>query len=168
MKKLLLAGLLLVSGIAFSASVATEAEGELQIRAEVVRGLSISTSPLDFGLVPQGGKNIGEATTGSITLQGQGGRKVLLTFKDMISGLDVKNSLVHLAGPKDEKAYWLAASLKINNTDLSDFKNVILDNDKAQSFKVTGTIGEVAGDAETGKYNGAVKIAATYEYSTGK
>lgn len=168
-KLLLLAGILAVSGVAFSEpSTKTKVEEELKVTAEVVKGLTLTTTPLDFGLVPQGGKNLGEVTPGTIALTGEQGRKVLLSFIDTVEGnTEIEDSRVHLAGPNP--SYFLVAALKIDGKDLSSFKDVTLAGVKGEAdLKVTGAIEEVNADAATGKYNGAVKITAKYEYNSGK
>lgn len=172
MKKLLLAGILLVSGVAFSADPAVKVEEKLDVTAEVVKGLTITTTPLDFGLVPQGGKGFREVTPGTIALTGEKDRKVLLSFFDTVEGGTlIDDNRVHLKGPNrtDGSTHYLTAALKIDGTDLTSFNNVILAGAKGEkNLKVTGTLDDINADAPTGKYNGAVKIAATYEYNTGK
>ena len=77
-KTLLLLGAL---GVFASLSAANDIDvsGNLEIKAEVVTPLKLTLSPLDFGIVAQGGTKTA-SNPGAIKIEGQTGRNVNIYF----------------------------------------------------------------------------------------
>lgn len=80
-KTLLLLGTMgiLMSTSVFAGENAIDASGNLQIKAEVVTPLTLTLTPLDFGIVAQGGTKTA-SNPGEIKITGQNGRNVNISF----------------------------------------------------------------------------------------
>ena len=173
MKKILLVtSLLVVSGVAFSA---VGAEADLKVRAEVISPLSITTSPVDFGVLTKGEKNIvsfgrSGAKNGIIDIKGEAARNVKLTLGDTVS-----NSYVILSNGIVGSTSTLTAGLRVDDKrgGLIEIGNYFatpftLDVNGSKKLDVVGTIDEVPLNADTGIYISTVKLTAAYDFNPGK
>ena len=156
LKKILLSSFLISS---FALANAIEVTGNLQIKAEVVKPLTLTTEPLDFGIVAQGGTKTA-SQSGSIKIEGQAGRTVNLSF--ISNGADNNLfandiSLTHVDDENQTILYKPNVTLegsKLNSSTISL-------NDGSAELKVNGTV-TVASDASLGKYNTDVVVRVAY------
>lgn len=138
---------------------AIEASGNLQIKAEVVKPLALTTETLDFGIVAQGGTKTA-SQTGSVKIGGQAGRTVSLSFvsngaENNLFANDV--SLTHVADENQTILYKPNVTIdgsKLNSSTLSL-------NDGSVELKVGGTV-TVASDASLGDYTTDVVVRVAY------
>lgn len=138
---------------------AIEATGNLQIKAEVVTPLKLTTEPLDFGIVAQGGTKTA-SETGSVKIEGQAGRTVSLSF--VSNGVDNNLfaddiSLTHVSDESQTIIYKPNVTLdgsKLNSSTISL-------NDGSAELKVGGTV-TVSSDASLGEYNTDVVVRVAY------
>ncbi len=84
----MLASILAISGITFSA------EADLQVKAQIIKPLTITTEPVDFGILVAGSSSPistldGNGKNGKILLSGGAKENILLK----VEGLDAKGGL---------------------------------------------------------------------------
>lgn len=175
-KLLLLAGILAVSGISFSA------ESDLQVKAQIIKPLTVNTEPVDFGILVAGQ---GYVTTRDVGKSGKillsGGAKENVQLK--VEGFDaegVGGSNVYLTNsndPNSKLVATLASEDKGNGNGsnpsvyLSQLFNTpfSLDENGSLEFPVYGILVQgVPANATPGQYVGTVKIKAEYDFNSGK
>ena len=184
MKKLLLAGLLVVAGSAFAAEVytapKTESEAEIGVHAEVLEDLVIAKQKdVNFGILRKGSTKDAPEEDGEFTITGSKGTKVLLSVKDAKGEADysavdgnaipVVLSLTGVTEHDNNKAFkQMTSLLKIydnNNNEVTN-EEVILDSGDykygtaksfVSSFKVKGSVTTDPGQFG-GKYNGTLMV----------
>lgn len=175
-KLLLLAGILAISGVAFSAGV----EAELEVKAQIVKPLTLTTEPVDFGILVAGQGRVstrdGIGKNGKILLSGGAKENVLLKVEGFNEGIGAgKGAGVYLTNINDTNSKLIATlassdehhpSLnleKIFNTPYS------LDEKGSLEFPVYGILQDgVPTNATPGQYTGTIKVTADYEFNSGK
>jgi len=178
-KLLLLAGILAISGVAFSAGV----EAELEVKAQIVKPLTLTTEPVDFGILVAGQGRVstrdGIGKNGKILLSGGAKENVLLKVEGFDAG-GVGGSDVYLTNINDPNSKLVAtlASEDIGNGNgnnssihLSKLFNTpfSLGEEGSLEFPVYGILAKgVPVNATPGQYTGTVKITADYEFNSGK
>lgn len=172
-KLLLLAGILAISGITFSAGLSDTRD--LEVKAQIIKPLNITTKKVDFGIVASGQKNISTWDTagdGEIVVTGKAGRNVVLSVEGLsiTGGVDSTLQLVN-----DETGDTLLAGLTgRSSSDPGDFsglnkffnKSYSLDGNGSMKFIVSGIIYDIPVNISSGIYNATVKVKATYELDT--
>ena len=179
-KLLLLAGILAISGAAFSAGV----EAELEVKAQIVKPLTLTTEPVDFGILVAGQTGListrdGIGKNGKILLSGGAKENVLLKVEGF-DAVGTGGSNIYLTNVNDTNSKLVAT---LGSTDggnghgnnssvnLSKLFNTpfSLGEDGSLEFPVYGILQKgVPADATPGQYTGTVKITADYEFNSGK
>ena len=176
-KLLLLASILAISGITFSA------EADLQVKAQIIKPLTITTEPADFGILVAGSSSPistldGNGKNGKILLSGGAKENILLK----VEGLDAKgglsgNDAVYLTNTIDPNSKLIASLHSDDNVThhnliaLSEMFNhpFALNENGSLEFPVYGFLEQgVPADATPGLYTGTVKIKAEYDFNSGK
>lgn len=184
MKKLLLAGLLVVAASAFAAEAydapKTDSEAEIGVHAEVLEDLVIAKQKdVNFGVLRKGSTKDAPEEDGEFTITGSKGTKVLLSVKDAKGEADYRAvdgnaipvvlSLTGVTEHDNNKAFkQMTSLLKIydnNNNEVTN-EEVILDSGDykygtaksfVSSFKVKGSVTTDPGQFG-GKYNGTLMV----------
>lgn len=182
-KLLLLAGILVVSGMTFAAEVNTEANKNLDVYAQVVTNLEIDTTPLNFGVIGINSTKtipVGDAGAGSFTIKGATNTNIILTITDT----DAENKDKFQNGKmtallrriKSDGKGDTAGNGKLKPTlEIKDNEGNLLTSNvvsiastgslhlaQSKKFNVVGTI-ETSDQQNTGNYKGAVNVKAVYE-----
>ena len=183
MKKLLLAGLLVVAGSVFAADYnapKAESEAEIGVRAEVLDDLVIAkTQDVNFGILRKGATKDVPEEDGEFTITGSKGTKVTLSAKDANGTTDYKiidndspiPVVLSLTGvtPHDNNKTLkqMTSLLKIyDNNGTQIKKDVTLDSGDYQygtskghtsTFKVKGSVTTDPGQFG-GAYNGTLMV----------
>lgn len=157
MVKKILLSLLLISTFALANDI--EASGSLKITAEVVKPLTLTTEPLNFGIVAQGGTKTA-SESGSIKIEGQAGRSVNLSFisngvENNLFKDDI--SLSHISDESQTILYRPNVTLEGSKLNTS---TITLDGGEIE-LKVGGTV-TASSDALLGEYNTDVTIRVAY------
>lgn len=157
MVKKILLSLLLIS--TFALANAIDASGNLQIKAEVVTPLKLTLSPLDFGIVAQGGTKTA-SNPGAIKIEGQAGRNVNIYFTS--NGVD-NNLFANNVTLNHERVEGQTISyvpdVTLNGQRLSN-QTIALSSGTAE-LKVGGSV-TAASDAAIGNYNTDVVVRVAY------
>ena len=180
MKKILLiASVLIVSGIAFSAGLSDSAD--LKVNARIVKPLSVTTEPLDFGLIPIGAygevDDMDPAKTGKVIVTGSPNSTVKIEISDL-SGYPSTYfggiTLLNTVGNSSDVNNRLTAQLSFNETsEDSDHgfrdrlhkngSSIKLSTEGKRSVYVGGYTQVVPNTQNGGAYVGTMTIKATYE-----
>lgn len=175
-KLLLLAGILAISGVAFSA------DANLQVKAQIIKPLTISTEPVDFGILVAGqdyaDTREGNGKNGKISLSG--GAKENISLK--VEGFDAEGVgkgagiyLTNINNPDSKLIATLASddtihghNYGVNLAKMFD-QPFPLDENGSLEFPVYGILGNgVPDNAAPGQYTGTIKVTADYEFNSGK
>lgn len=157
-KTLLLLGAL---GVFASLSAANDIDvsGNLKIKAEVVTPLKLTLSPLDFGIVAQGGTKTA-SNPGAIKIEGQTGRNVNIYFTS--NGVDnnlLANNVTLNHETVDGQTISYVPDVTLNGQKLSN-QTIALSSGVAE-LKVGGSV-TAASDAAIGNYNTDVVVRVAY------
>ncbi|MHD0316596.1 hypothetical protein [Fusobacterium sp. THCT1E2] len=172
-KLLLLAGILAISGAALGAGMSDSAE--LNVKAEIIKPLKVTTSPVDFGILTQGQTNATEEKAGEIRIEGEKGKVVSIELENLVEPNYLgHNSGVTLVNINDESSTLNAILYSIdkfraNASRLpigSVFKdNFAIEENNSLVFPVTGLIKSVPEDAASGTYNGTITVNVRYNFN---
>lgn len=138
---------------------AIDASGNLQIKAEVVTPLKLTLSPLDFGIVAQGGTKTA-SQTGSVKIEGQAGRNVNIYFTS--NGVDnnlFANNVTLNHETVEGQTISYAPDITLNGQRLSN-QTIALSSGIAE-LKVGGSV-TAGSDAVIGNYNTDVVVRVAY------
>ena len=138
---------------------AIEVTGNLQIKAEVVTPLKLTLSPLDFGIVAQGGTKTA-SQTGSVKIEGQAGRNVNISFTS--NGVDnnlFANNVTLNHERVEGQTISYAPDVTLNGQRLSN-QTIALSSGIAE-LKVGGSV-TAGSDAAIGNYNTDVVVRVAY------
>lgn len=163
-KLLLLASILAMSGVAMAAANDGKlASDELKVKAQIIQPLKITTSPIDFGILTIGQKNIYASTEGSIKVEGDPTQNVTFSVEGLESSpvgfvklMNGTNSLLAGLIFSDHSSGWVG---------LNTIGDLSYPLTSGLNFPVTGYISEVPENTATGDYVGTVKITATYDFT---
>ncbi|WP_294658289.1 DUF4402 domain-containing protein [uncultured Fusobacterium sp.] len=157
-KTLLLLGALGVFA-SLSAANAIDASGNLQIKAEVVKPLTLTLEALDFGIVAQGGTKTA-ANPGAIKIEGQEGRNVSISFTS--NGVDnnlFANEVALNHETAEGQTIVYTPNVTLDGAKLSN--STITLTEGSAELKVGGTV-TAAADAALGNYNTDVVVRVAY------
>lgn len=157
MVKKILLSLLLISTFALANTI--DASGNLQIKAEVVTPLKLTLSPLDFGIVAQGGTKTA-SNPGAIKIEGQAGRNVNIHFTS--NGVDnnlFANNVTLNHETVDGQTISYVPDVTLNGQKLSN-QTIALSSGVAE-LKVGGSV-TAGSDAAIGNYNTDVVVRVAY------
>ena len=155
-KTLLLLGALGVFA-SLSAANAIDVSGNLQIKAEVVKPLTLEA--LDFGIVAQGGTKTA-ANPGAIKIEGQEGRNVSISFTS--NGVDnnlFANEVALNHETAEGQTIVYTPNVTLDGAKLSN--STITLTEGSAELKVGGTV-TAAADAALGNYNTDVVVRVAY------
>lgn len=176
-KLLLLAGILAISGAALGVG---SDSAQLNVKARIVKPLTVETEALDFGIIAIGSSgyvdDMDAAKSGKVKVTGSPNSTVKLDITDM-SGLSTKFgevTLINSVGSKSDKNNQLIAQLSFNETSeneshgfkdrLTPLNHSVSLNDKGErSIYVGGSTVTVPETQNGGSYTGAMLVTATYE-----
>ena len=150
MKKLLLAGMLLLSTMLIGAESAKgneKIEGTVNVKAKVIKFLKITTSDVDFGIIVPG-ETKKEEKSGEIKLEGSGYVHIQIKDSTEETSKSVMESKLTLTGKDFFDHSW------IND-------GYFFGNNEVITFTVSGEL--TAGpNQEPGNYNGVLQVRAFY------
>lgn len=138
---------------------AIESTGNLQIKAEVVTPLTLSTEPLDFGIVAQGGTKT-SSQSGLIKIEGQVGRTVNVSFTS--NGVDnnlFANDVTLQHETVEGQTIRYSPNVTLEGAKLNSSSINLTDG--TADLKVGGTV-TASSDATIGKYNTDVIVRVAY------
>lgn len=172
-KLLLLTCILAISGITFAAS---SDEADLQVKAQIIKPLKITTKEVNFGVVAAGQKNVmtDQSGNGEIEITGEAGKNVTVS----VSGLQTTDGVDSTILLKNnEHGSSLIAGLtgdslpsSGDHSGLNRFfnKSYALSESGSKKFAVYGILYDVPEDIAPGQYTGTVKIKAEYDFNSNK
>ena len=170
MKKLLLAGMLLLSTMLIGAESAKgneKIEGTVNVKAKVIKFLKITTSDVDFGIIVPG-ETKKEEKSGEIKLEGSG--YVHIQIKDSTGEwvghkelFKKKEYTVKLTEETSKSV--MESKLTLTGKDFLDHSWIndgyFFGNNEVRTFTVSGEL--TAGpNQEPGNYNGVLQVRAFY------
>lgn len=177
-KLLLLASILAISGVAMAAT--GDGSGTLDVKARIVKPLTVETEALDFGIIAIGSSgyvdDMDATKSGKVKVTGSPNSTIKLDIAD-ISGLS-KNfgevTLINSTGDKNDENNQLVAYLSFNETSENDahgFKDrltsnntsISLNNKGERSVYVGGYTKTIPETQNGGSYTGTMLVTATYE-----
>lgn len=176
-KLLLLASILAMSGVAMAAATDGTGKADLNVKARIVKPLSIETKALDFGIIAAGSDYVrvygeNDPGAGRIKIDGTPSSKITLGFEDE-KNPGSKFGDVVLYNENNNPNDKLVASLIITNTGNPaasswDERNnadtsLVLGKDGKHELYVGGKILNVSPDQAAGLYSGNMTVTATYE-----
>lgn len=176
-KLLLLASILAMSGVAMAAANdGKSASDDLEVKAQIIKPLKITTSPVDFGIITAGQTMVSNVENGKIEINGENDGSVNLS----VTGLDTIDPIYGVTGVTlnnttnpSSKSTLIAALMSedeekgTKGVNLANMFNrsFSLDGNGELIFPVTGIIYNVPSDTDSGNYVGSVKITATYNFN---
>jgi len=178
-KLLLLAGILAISGITFSA------EADLEVKAQIVKPLTLTTEPVDFGILVAGQGRVstrdGIGKNGKISLLGGAKENVRLKVEGFNEGIGSgKGAGVYLTNINDNNSKLVATlgsedignghghNISINLEKMFENSFALKENGSLE-FPVYGILEDgVPLNATPGQYTGTIKVTADYEFNSGK
>ena len=172
-KLLLLAGILAISGAALGAGMSDSAD--LNVKAEIIKPLKVTTSPVDFGILTQGQKDATEEKAGEIRIEGEKGKVVSIELENLVApNILGHNSGVTLVNTNNENSTLNAILYSIDlgrngegrlaiGTVFKD--NFAIEENDSLVFPVTGLIKSVPEDAASGTYNGTITVNVKYNFN---
>lgn len=165
MKKLLiLTGILALSITAFAAKTTNytgEAVEKLEVKAKVIKPLTVTTTPLDFGTVVQGQN--AQAENGKISIDGEPSNTVkiqLSTDGSNYSDYTTTSYNVDLKTGNGGTNEVMTANLTVGNS-ASPEGTVALDTNGKHELNVSGNVA-TAENQVTGDYKGYLHVKAKY------
>lgn len=171
-KLLLLAGVLVVSGTVLGAGMSDSAD--LNVKAQIIKPLKVTTAPVDFGILTQGQTNATEEKAGEIRIEGEKGKVVSIELENLVAPNYLgHNCGVTLVNTNDESSTLNAI---LYSTDEgrngkgrlpigSVFKdNFAIEENNSLVFPVTGNIQTVPENAASGTYNGTITVNVRYNF----
>ena len=184
-KLLLLASILAVSGVTFSAESAgskAEKTGKLNVSVNIVQNLEMKTKDLDFGfLVPGESKTIqpDSSNAGEIVISGTKGAYVKVSFQDLNNPVEGKFNhnivLTRDGGNNNSPEDKINVTMHMNDFGwkpdmVTDDAIIGLNRGTSQNGKANGVInvgGSITANQNqnVGKYTGTMLVRAVYEGS---
>lgn len=172
-KLLLLASILAVSGVTLGAGMSDSAD--LNVKAQIIKPLKVSTTPVDFGILTQGQTNASEEKAGEIKIEGEKGKVVFIKLENLVEPSFLgHNSGVTLVNTNDESSTLNAILYSIDEGRNGEgrlpigsvFKdNFAIEENNFLVFPVTGMITSVPEDASSGTYNGTITVNVRYNFN---
>lgn len=171
-KLLLLAGILAISGAALGAGMSDSAD--LNVKAQIIKPLKVTTAPVDFGILTQGQTNASEEKAGEIRIEGEKGKVVSIELENLVAPVYFGyNSGVTLVNTNNENstlnAILFSKDGDRNGEGILPIGSVFKDNfaikeNNSLVFPVTGKIQTVPEDAASGTYNGTITVNVRYNF----
>ena len=160
MKKTMLAICFMAMALTTVANEQSAVEDKVQVTAEVIQKLEITTTAVNFGKVAQGSQNNAPVKKGSITVTGHQNEKLQIRFADAADNQNWKEDLKELevklsCGENGEKLTYKPAFDPEENQPLAL-------KDGTKFMQLGGTL-NVPEDAEAGKYEGTMLVKVWYE-----
>lgn len=171
-KLLLLAGILAISGVTFSAGMSDSAD--LNVKAQIIKPLKVTTTPVDFGILTQGQENATEEKAGEIRIEGEKGKVVSIELENLVApNVFGHNSGVTLVNTNNKDSTLNAILYSIDKYRNGEariaigtvFKdNFAIEENNSLVFPVTGIIKTVPEKAAPGTYNGTITVNVRYNF----
>lgn len=145
-----------------------EASADVEVYAEVLGPLEVTTTPVNFGVVAKNSNRNTPQTEGTINIKGSEGANVRVTFTSSDREWDATKGavLVILAqnGEVDfgdlSKSLYYYADIFYNNTRLKS-NSIIIPQNGEVNFNVSGTLD--VGNVIPGKYKGKFTVKVQYD-----
>lgn len=171
-KLLLLAGILAISGVTFSAGMSDSAD--LNVKAQIIKPLKVTTTPVDFGILTQGQENATEEKAGEIRIEGEKGKVVSIELENLVApNVFGHNSGVTLVNTNNKDSTLNAILYSIDKYRNGEariaigtvFKdNFAIEENNSLVFPVTEIIKTVPEKAAPGTYNGTITVNVRYNF----
>lgn len=169
MKKLLLLGILVVQGLAFSQNEGA-VEGKVNVTAKVIKPLEMNViNHVDFGLIAPGQENKYSETLGLFEIKGTPGENIKVFIKTDVSGnytqlgtTEAVHRVTMMTGEGSAKNEKMEARLGVIAEGGENLAENLVLNEGKKLFSIGGWT-SAAVDQKEGNYRGEMTIKALYD-----